>query len=155
SGRVPTDCVAGRNWTRGVCFEVVQVRATADWMRLSGAGFGATASDCGYAHLRYYTAEYREWGKGRPLVLVPGLAGGIDLMGPLAQRLSEHYRVISYQLRGEDDCFALRRRFDLDDLVEDLAEFLDWRCLERPLVLGVSFGGVVALEFAARHPHRL
>jgi len=89
------------------------------------------------------------------LVIVPGLAGGFELLGPLARILSSHFRVISYQLRGEDDCFALRRRFGLGDLVEDLAEFLDWHCLERPALFGVSFGGVLALEFAARFPHRL
>jgi pimeloyl-ACP methyl ester carboxylesterase len=43
----------------------------------------------------------------------------------------------------------------MNDLVEDLAEFIDWHCLERPIVFGVSFGGVLALEFAARYPHRL
>jgi pimeloyl-ACP methyl ester carboxylesterase len=89
------------------------------------------------------------------LVLIPGLAGGFELLGPLARLLSSEFHVISYQLRGEDDCFALRRRFDLVDLVDDLHEFLDWRGLERPPVFGVSFGGVLALELAARYPHRL
>jgi pimeloyl-ACP methyl ester carboxylesterase len=86
---------------------------------------------------------------------VPGLAGGFELFGPLARLLAEGRRVISYQLRGEDDCFALRRRFDLGDLVEDLREFLDWMGLESPPVLGISFGGVLALELATRWPHRL
>jgi pimeloyl-ACP methyl ester carboxylesterase len=99
--------------------------------------------------------SYREWGEGPPLILVPGLAGGYELLGPLARILSRRFRVISYQLRGEEDCFALRRRFELADLARDLAEFLDWHCLESPAVMGVSFGGVVALEFAARFPHRL
>jgi 3-oxoadipate enol-lactonase len=95
------------------------------------------------------------WGEGPPLVLVPGLAGGFELLGPLARCLCRHFQVISYQLRGEDDCFALRRRFDLNDLVEDLREFLDWCGLENPPLMGVSFGGVLALQLAARHPHRL
>jgi pimeloyl-ACP methyl ester carboxylesterase len=89
------------------------------------------------------------------LVLVPGLAGGFELLGPLARRLASRFRVISYQLRGEDDCFALRQHFDLSNLVADLAEFLDWHRLENPYLMGVSFGGVLALEFAARHSHRL
>src|SRR5262249_54850810 len=66
-----------------------------------------------------------------------------------------HYHVISYRLRGEDDCFALRRRFGLKDLVADLREFIAWHGLERPVLCGVSFGGVLALEFAAGHPHLL
>jgi len=131
------------------------VKATGEWLVASGAAFSAGAGQFGYAHLRNYTAEYRIWGEGPPLVLLPGLAGGVGLLGPVARRLARHFRVISYQLRGEDDCFALRRRFRLADLVADLAEFLDWHCLERPAVFGVSFGGVLALEFAARFPHRL
>ena len=109
----------------------------------------------GYCSLKYYTAEYREWGDGPPLVIIPGLAGGFGLLGPLARGLAKDFRVISYHLRGEDDCFALRRRFGMQELVADLAEFLDWHCLERPALLGVSFGGVLALEFAARFPSRL
>jgi pimeloyl-ACP methyl ester carboxylesterase len=88
-------------------------------------------------------------------LLVPGLAGGIELLGPLAALLARDFRVISYQLRGEDDCFALRQSFGLVDLVDDLREFLDWCGLESPAVMGVSFGGVLALELAARHPYRL
>jgi pimeloyl-ACP methyl ester carboxylesterase len=83
------------------------------------------------------------------------LAGGFELLGPLARLLARDFQVIGYQLRGEDDCFALRSRFGLADLVEDLREFLDWYGLERPPVLGVSFGGVLALELAARWPARL
>jgi pimeloyl-ACP methyl ester carboxylesterase len=124
-------------------------------MAAAGVDFRPRAGKSSCAHLSHYTAQYCEWGEGPPLVLIPGLAGGFELLGPLARILASHYRVISYQLRGEDDCFALRRRFGLRDLVQDLAEFLDWHFLESPAILGVSFGGVLAMEFATRFPHRL
>ena len=63
--------------------------------------------------------------------------------------------MFSYQLRGENDCFVLRHPFDLDDLVEDLAELLDALRLETPTIMGLSFGGIIALKFAIRYPHRL
>jgi pimeloyl-ACP methyl ester carboxylesterase len=131
------------------------VIASSNWLATTGAKYSAGVGRSGYAHLTDYTAEYCEWGDGPPLVLIPGLAGGYELLGPLARLLAQHYRVISYQLRGEGDCFSLRRRFDLNDLVRDLVEFLDWHRLERPAVFGVSFGGALALELAARYPHRL
>jgi pimeloyl-ACP methyl ester carboxylesterase len=131
------------------------VKASLEWLTASHADFVPGVGRVGYAQLENYTAEFCEWGEGPPLVLVPGLAGGYELLGPLARRLARHYRVISYQLRGESDPFMLRRRFGLADLVQDLAEFLQWHCLECPAILGVSFGGVLALEFAARQPHRL
>lgn len=131
------------------------MKASLAWLATSRAEFSAGAGRSGYAQLRAYTVAYQEWGEGPPLVLVPGLAGGYELLGPLARILAQRFRVISYQLRGEDDCFALRRSFGLMDLVDDLAEFLDWQGLESPAVLGLSFGGVLALEFAARYPGRL
>ncbi|HEV3257574.1 MAG TPA: alpha/beta hydrolase [Gemmataceae bacterium] len=131
------------------------MKASTEWLSSSGAEFSAGVGRSGWAHLQHYSVEYREWGEGPPLVLVPGLAGGFGLLGPLARLLAKDFRVISYQLRGEDDCFALRQRFGLADLVEDLGEFLDWQGLECPSLLGVSFGGVLALEFAARFPYRL
>jgi pimeloyl-ACP methyl ester carboxylesterase len=79
----------------------------------------------------------------------------MDLLGPLARELARDFQVVSYQLRGEDDCFALRRRFDLPDLVADLAELLDWLGLERPALMGVSFGGLLALELAIGRPGRV
>jgi pimeloyl-ACP methyl ester carboxylesterase len=121
----------------------------------TGSDFSANTGKSGCAQLTHYTVEYREWGEGPPLVLVPGLAGGFGLLGPLARLLARDFRVISYQLRGEDDSFALRRHFSLADLVSDLHEFLAWHGLECPALFGVSFGGILALEFAARYPGRL
>jgi pimeloyl-ACP methyl ester carboxylesterase len=131
------------------------VKASLEWLSTSGAEFLPDGGRPACIHLENYSAASCEWGQGEPLVLVPGLAGGYELLGPLARRLARHFRVISYQLRGEDDPFALRRRFGLPDLVDDLAEFLDRQGLERPALIGVSFGGVLALEFAARYPSRL
>ncbi len=131
------------------------MKATTDWQTSSGAQFSAGTGHTGFAHLQHYTAQYCVWGDGPPLVLVPGLAGGFELLGPLARLLAQHFQVISYQLRGEDDCFALRRQFGLSDLVGDLHEFLDFLGLERPPVFGVSFGGMIALELAVSQPHRL
>ncbi len=131
------------------------MKASIDWLSASGAEFSPAAGTTGFAHLTHYTVRYSVWGEGPPLVLVPGLAGGFELLGPLARLLARRFTVISYQLRGEDDCFALRQSFGLTDLVEDLREFLDWMGLEAPPLMGVSFGGVLALELAARYPHRL
>jgi pimeloyl-ACP methyl ester carboxylesterase len=132
-----------------------RVKASLEWLASTGAKFSAGAGRAGIAHLSNYSATFREWGEGPPIVLIPGLAGGYELLGPLARLLARHFRVISYQLRGEDDCFALRRHFELNDLVDDLAEFLDWHGLENPTLFGVSFGGLLALEYAVRVPFGL
>ncbi len=131
------------------------MKISTGWLASNGSMFRAAGGYPGFAHLTNYTVEYCEWGEGPPIVLIPGMAGGYELLGPLANILAKDFRVISYQLRGEDNCFALRRPFTREDLVEDLAEFLDYMCLEKPTVMGVSFGGLLALEFAAKYTFRL
>jgi pimeloyl-ACP methyl ester carboxylesterase len=131
------------------------VKASLDWLAHSGAEFRPAHEHTGLAHLKHYSASYAEWGSGEPLILLPGLAGGFELLGPLARCLARHFRVIACQLRGEDDPFALRQRFKLNDLVNDVREFIDWLGLEAPALMGVSFGGILALEFATRFPMRL
>lgn len=111
--------------------------------------------EVGLVPLAHYSARFGEWGQGQPLVLVPGLAGGLGLVGPIAVSLAERFHVHAYELRGEDDCFSVRTHFGWRELIEDLKELLDHLGLERPILCGVSFGGVLALQFAAAYPHRL
>lgn len=125
------------------------------WLQTTGAHFRPESGLSGAAHLTNYTVEYTVCGQGEPIVLVPGLAGGMGLLGPLVRLLAQNYKVICYQLRGEDNCFAIRRPFHFNDLVYDLREFLDALNLETPTLFGVSFGGAIALEFASRYPGRI
>lgn len=108
----------------------------------------------GWAVLPCYTARYVKVGLGPPVILVHGLAGGVGLLTPLMNELAAFCRTIAYHSRGEDDPFMVRRPFDLDDLAGDLADFADHLGLERPIVVGVSLGAVVALKCAARFPFR-
>ena len=130
------------------------MKASIDWLHATNRKFAANENSS-FVHLGKYTAELHETGTGSPIVLIPGLAGGCHLTAPLARSLAADHHVYSYQLRGENDCFVLRHPFDLDDLVEDLAELLDKLKLESPTIMGLSFGGLIALKFAIRYPYRL
>jgi 3-oxoadipate enol-lactonase len=99
-------------------------------------------------------------GSGEPIVLVPGLAGSWKLVMPLARRLARRFEVFACGLR--DDRVAPgtlnsepRRTCDINDYAADLALLVENLGLERPAVFGVSFGGAIALEFAAEYPHYL
>lgn len=98
------------------------------------------------------TAIY-EQGEGAPLVVVPGLAGGVELVQPLVAKLAKRHRVITYQLRGERD--FLLGGFSFDRHADDLAAVIDHLRLERPAIYGFSFGAAVALEYAVSHPRRV
>src|SRR5437667_10373247 len=68
------------------------VKASPGWLAATGAEFSAGTGLSGCAHLTHYTVEYREWGDGPPIVLIPGMAGGFELLGPLARLLSRSLR---------------------------------------------------------------
>ncbi len=99
-------------------------------------------------------------GRGRPLVLVPGLAGGWKLLWPLAQGLARHFEVFLVGLRGDRDPWVgldggPGLPWDLEEYADDLNDLIDRLGLSCPAVMGVSFGGAIALEFAIRYPQAL
>lgn len=99
-------------------------------------------------------------GRGRPLVLVPGLAGGWKLLWPMARSLARHCEVFICGLRGDrDPCIGLEGKpgvpWDLSEYANDLSELIDRLNLSSPAVMGVSFGGAIALQLAIEHPHSL
>jgi pimeloyl-ACP methyl ester carboxylesterase len=99
--------------------------------------------------------EVVEIGKGEPIVLVPGLAGGWKLLAPLARKLAKRNRVILYGFRDELDPLSGRPARQVSDHARDLSGLIGELGLERPTLFGVSFGGAVALEFAVDEPHRV
>lgn len=102
------------------------------------------------------SVEVVRLGRGEPLVLIPGLAGGWRLTFPLARRLARRFQVITYGIRGDGlHSIGGGGIWDIAGHADDLAKVIDQLGLERPTIFGVSFGGAVALEFAAEHPSRL
>ncbi len=94
-------------------------------------------------------------GRGEPVVLVPGLAGGWNLLAPLARQLAKRFQVFIPGLRGDRGLLGVAPAREIGDLADDLAVTIEGLGLERPVVMGVSFGGAVALEYAVTHPSRI
>jgi 3-oxoadipate enol-lactonase len=84
-------------------------------------------------------------GSGPTLVVIPGVQGRWEWMRPALRALSARCRVISYSLGGA-------RTFD--ELVAQVDTVLDRQGVRTAAVCGVSFGGLVAVKFAASRPDR-
>ena len=84
----------------------------------------------------------------------PGIdgAGLRHVLAPLAERTE----LVVPDLRGHGRSdLAGPPTWTLDDWADDLAEVIDQLAIHRPVVVGVSFGGWVALRYAARHPEQV
>lgn len=101
---------------------------------------------------------YREIGQGRPIFI---LHGGPDFdhtyLLPDMDRLSGDFRLIYYDQRGRGRSSGNVQPEDvsIQSEIEDLEALRDYFRLESVAVLGHSWGGVLAMEYAIRHPDRV
>lgn len=96
-----------------------------------------------------FTTQYLQGGSGQPLLFLHG-AGGMSGPTPLLDRLAERFTVYAPWHPGfgpsVDDLDKIDDLLDLSLYYQDLLDALG---LERPVVVGHSFGGMIAAEMAA------
>jgi pimeloyl-ACP methyl ester carboxylesterase len=103
-------------------------------------------------------------GRGQPIVMVPGMQGRWEWMEPAIDALAKRFRVLSFSLgeraarnkpgvpaRGSNPGFQLGVHRFFDDQVDAV---IDHAGVDRAVILGVSFGGLIAAHYAARRPDR-
>ena len=98
-----------------------------------------------------------ERGSGPPIVLVHGLAGNLaNYAYDVIDRLASHHRVIAIDRPGSGHSPRTRRgRANLRAQGDTVAGVIAALGLGRPLVVGHSFGGAVALATAIDHPDKV
>lgn len=95
-------------------------------------------------------------GSGTPIVLIPGLQGRWEWMRPTVEALAKHHRVITFSLCDERTSpFPCDPGKAFENYVEQVDLALDRAQLDRAVIAGVSYGGLIATEFAARRPQRV
>ncbi|MHB8694511.1 MAG: alpha/beta fold hydrolase [Solirubrobacteraceae bacterium] len=94
-----------------------------------------------------------EAGSGPPLLLLMGIGGNVEMWGPIADRIRDR-RLIAFDApgTGESSMGRIRRMRGLSDLAAAVLDAFD---VPEADVLGYSFGGALAQEFARRHPDRV
>lgn len=99
---------------------------------------------------------YERHGSRQPLVLVHGLGGtGEAVWRKVVPELALEHGVVLYDLRGSGRSEVPPGPYSLEQFVADLDGLLDHLALESAALLGHSFGGSIALEYAAVHPGRV
>ena len=106
-----------------------------------------------YGGLRLHV---RNWGgEGRPVVLLHGLASTCRIWDLTAPILARDFSVIAVDQRGHGDSGKPEQGYDFASVGHDVAALLEGRGIERPVLVGHSWGADVALELAVAHPELL
>jgi len=93
-------------------------------------------------------------GSGPPLVLIPGIQGRYEWMKPAIQALAREFRVIAASLPGERGSVPTNGR-GFDGFVDYVDALLDAKNIQSAVICGISFGGLIAVRYAARRPERV
>ena len=95
-------------------------------------------------------------GSGVPLIVIPGVQGRWEWMRPGLCALARRCRTISYTLAGD---MGSGRRYDpalgFDSYMRQLDDLFAEKRLERAALCGISYGGLIALRYAATRPERV
>jgi pimeloyl-ACP methyl ester carboxylesterase len=97
---------------------------------------------------------YRRGGKGPVLLLLHGIAGSSRTWVPAMSLLQHEYTVLAPDFLGHGKSAKPLGDYSLGNHASAMRDFLHLLGIERATVVGQSFGGGVAMQFAYQFPER-
>lgn len=98
--------------------------------------------------------HFKEYGQGRPVILLHGLFGSSDNWHSIAVRLAEAFHVFAVDQRGHGQS-PHSAEMDYPVMAADMDRFFAARGLDSAFVIGHSMGGKTAMQLALHFPHRV
>ena len=89
--------------------------------------------------------------KGKELVFLHGWGQNIDMMKPLANHLSDNYKIIIIDLPGHGKSEEPLYAWSIFDYQEAIHELLKKLEINKPTLIGHSFGGKISLLYASNY----
>jgi 3-oxoadipate enol-lactonase len=99
--------------------------------------------------------HYLEAGQGIPLLLLHTGGASAHEFEDVMPLLADRYRVIAWDMPGHGDSDPIWRQRSIERYADDLRAFLDALAIDRAILVGVSIGGYIAMDFARRWPERV
>ena len=112
-----------------------------------------TPASSGYAPVNGSKVYYEVYGTGDPIVLLHGAYLNINSnWSGLIPVLSKTRRVVALELDGHGHTPLSQRPFSYQTLASDVADVLRYLKIDSTDILGFSYGGTVAFQFAIQQP---
>ena len=97
--------------------------------------------------------ETLDWGgTGRPLILIAGAGGTVHQFDDFALLLTPHFHVYGVTRRGYGDSSRPRTGYGVDRLGDDVVAVIRILKIQKPILMGHSFGGQEVSDVATRYP---
>lgn len=96
--------------------------------------------------------NYTQYGEGKDIILLHGWGQNIEMMKPLGDAFSNRFRITILDLPGFGESDEPNVPWTIDDYELMLEEFIKKSGIKKPIVIGHSFGGRLAIRYSARNP---
>ena len=123
------------------------------WKSPRPADRGPTVARMDTAVVGGLRVAFERVGRGPAVVLVHGYVGdGSATWRPQLDALADEFSVVAWDAPGAGRSADPAESFGMAGYADCLAGFIEALGLHRPHIVGLSFGGALALAFAHRHP---
>ena len=95
--------------------------------------------------------NYIQYGKGKDILLLHGWGQNIEMMKPIGDNFCDKFRITIIDFPGFGESEEPHEIWNIDKYSEMLEEFVKEVGIQKPIVMGHSFGGRVAIRYSARN----
>ena len=103
-------------------------------------------------NIKNLSINYIQYGEGNDIVLLHGWGQNIEMMRPIGDNFQNRFRITILDFPGFGESEEPKEAWTIDDYELMLEEFLKKVNVKKPIVIGHSFGGRVAIRYSARNP---
>ena len=103
-------------------------------------------------NIKDLNVNYIQYGEGKDILLLHGWGQNIEMMKPLGDNFSDRFRITILDLPGFGESDEPKRTWKIDDYELLLEEFVEKVKIKKPIIIGHSFGGRLAIRYSARNP---
>ncbi|WP_246362783.1 alpha/beta fold hydrolase [Paenibacillus alba] len=107
-----------------------------------------------FAYVNGTILHYEMTGTGTPIVFIHPPLLTSQAFAYQKDQLSEHFQVITFDIRGHGASQSSERTLDYALITEDIRQLMDYLEIEKAFLCGYSTGGSVLLEALLSYPER-
>ncbi|MBQ2174039.1 MAG: alpha/beta hydrolase, partial [Alphaproteobacteria bacterium] len=96
--------------------------------------------------------NYIQYGKGKDIVLLHGWGQNIEMMKPVGDYFSDRFRITILDLPGFGMSDEPKETWNIDAYNNMLEDVLKELGVKKPIMIGHSFGGRLAIRYSAQNP---
>lgn len=109
-----------------------------------------------YVEIEDINLYYEINGKGTPFVFIQGAFVSSTMWEKQVGFFSNTFQTLIYDIRGHGKTgLSSRKKYSIELYADDLINLLNELKIDRPIICGISLGGMIAQVFATKYPERL